>query len=102
MNATTLRQYSIQVIICSNIIDDQEEIMSYQISKYEAIKAVLKAEESDNIRLVNKMMQVIRRAARYEIKKNSYTGFYILSEQEKKYFENTACNLHIIAVEGKK
>lgn len=75
--------------------------MSYQISKYEAIRAVLKAEESDNIRLVNKMMHVIRRAARSEIKKNNYTGFYTLSEREKKYFENTVYNLHIIAVEGK-
>lgn len=87
--------------MCSNIIGGPEGIMSYQISKYEAIKAVLKAEESDNIRLVNKMMRVIRRAARYEIKKNSYTEFYILSEQEKKYFENTTYNSQIIATEGK-
>ena len=61
--------------------------MSYQISKYDAIKAVLQAEESDNIQLVNKMMQVIRRAARQEIKCNTYTKFYVLHESEKKYFE---------------
>lgn len=61
--------------------------MSYQISKYDAIKAVLKAEESQNNKLASKMMQVIRRAAREEIKCEIYTKVYIIDENEKKYFE---------------
>jgi len=61
--------------------------MSYQISKYDAIKAVLKAEESQSNKLASKMMQVIRRAAREEIKCEIYTKVYIIDENEKKYFE---------------
>lgn len=76
--------------------------MNYQISKYDAVKAVLKAEEANNIRLANKLMYVIRRAARHEIQQNSYDEFYILSEREKKYFENVVCSLQITVVDGKK
>lgn len=64
--------------------------MSYQISKYEAIKAVLKAEESQNNKLALKLMQVIRRAARQEIKCNIYAKVYIINESEKKYFERVS------------
>ncbi len=60
--------------------------MSYQISKYEAIKAVLKAEESRNNKRASRMMQIIRRAAREEIKRKIYTNVYIINENEKKYF----------------
>lgn len=65
--------------------------MSYQISKYEALKAVLKAEEMNKNKLAFKMMQAIRRAARQEIKCNVYTKVYIISEQEKKVFERVSC-----------
>lgn len=61
--------------------------MSYQISKYDAIKAVLKAEESQNNKLAAKIMQIIRRAAREEIKCEIYTKVYMINENEKKYFE---------------
>lgn len=62
-------------------------IMKYQISKYEAIKAVLKAEEEKNIKLVNQMMLIIRRAARKEIKQNKYKTYYTINDHDKKYFE---------------
>ena len=67
--------------------------MTYQISKYEAIKAVLKAEENQNDKLASKMMQAIRRAARQEIKCNIYTKFYVINENEKKYFEQVSVYL---------
>lgn len=76
--------------------------MSYQISKYEALKAVLKAEETNNNKLAYKMMQVIRRAARQEIKCNVYTKVYVISEQEKKLFERVSCNCIIVPVDDTK
>ena len=75
--------------------------MNYQISKYEAIKAVLNAEKCDNQKLAYKMMQVIRRAVRQEIESNSYTSFYIFNEQEKTIFENVSCTF-IVSVEKNK
>jgi len=65
--------------------------MCYKISKYEAIKAAFQAEKEDNDILARKRMNIICRAARDEIKKNIYTTVYILSEYEKKVFENSAC-----------
>ena len=65
--------------------------MSYQISKYVALKAVLSAEESNQKKLAAKMMQAIRRATRNEIKQNVYTKVYIINEEEKKYFERVSC-----------
>lgn len=70
--------------------------MSYQISKYEAIKAVLRAEENHNDKLAIKMMEVIRRAARREIKNNIYAKVYILNEKEKKHFERVSVFLQSI------
>jgi len=64
--------------------------MSYQISKYEAIKAVLRAEENHNDKLALKMMEVIRRATRREIRSNIYAKVYIINENEKKYFEKVS------------
>lgn len=64
--------------------------MSYQISKYEAIKAVLRAEENHNDKLALKMMEVIRRATRREISSNLYAKVYIINESEKKYFERVS------------
>lgn len=64
--------------------------MSYQISKYEAIKAVLKAEENNYNKLASKMMQAIRRAARQEINQNIYAKVYIIDENEKKYFDRVS------------
>lgn len=74
--------------------------MTYQISKYDAVKAALKAEEANNIRLANKLMYVIRRAARHEIQQKSYDEFYVLSEREKKYFENAVCGLQITVIDA--
>lgn len=68
--------------------------MSYQISKYEAIRAVLRAEESHNEKLALKMMDVIRRAAKREIKSNVYAKVYIINENEKKHFEKVSVSLH--------
>ena len=65
--------------------------MSYQISKYEALKAVLTAEETNQKKLAAKMMQAIRRATRNEIKQNVYTKIYIINEEEKKCFERVSC-----------
>jgi hypothetical protein len=65
--------------------------MCYKISKYEAIKAVLQAEEQENIILAHKRMNVIRRAVRDEIKKNIYSTVYCITENEKRAFENSAC-----------
>ena len=76
--------------------------MSYQVSKYEVIKAVLKAEKYDDKKLVCKMMQIIRRAVRDEIEHNSYTEFYVFSEQEKKIFENVSYSCAISAQKNNK
>ena len=70
--------------------------MSYQISKYEAIKAVLRAEENHNDKLALKLMEVIRRATRREIKSSIYAKVYILNENEKKYFERVSVFLQSI------
>lgn len=65
--------------------------MCYKISKYEAIKAVLQAEEQENTLLAQKRMNVIRRAVRDEIKKSIYSTVYCITEKEKRVFENSAC-----------
>ena len=49
--------------------------MSYTISKYDAIKAVLKVEKQKH-ELANELMMALRRAARYEITTNNYKTFY--------------------------
>ena len=61
--------------------------MYFKISKYDALKAVIKAEEIDNSKLVYNMMQAIRRATRKEIQQNLYRNYYIITERDKKYFE---------------
>lgn len=66
--------------------------MNYQISKYDAIKVVLKAEKSDNRKLVYDLMQIIRRAARQEIDNNTYNEYYILNENEIKIFNKFSNN----------
>lgn len=61
--------------------------MSYQISKYEAIKVALAIEERNNIKLMNQLMHTIRRATANEMKTNIYTQYYEINESEKKAFE---------------
>lgn len=63
--------------------------MSYVISKYDAIKAVLKAEKQKS-GLADELMTVVRRAARHEITTNDYNEFYIINEDEKKLFEKVS------------
>ena len=75
--------------------------MSYQISKYVALKAVLSAEEANEKKLAAKMMQAIRRATRSEIKQNVYTKVYIINEEEKKYFERGSCVCTVLPREDK-
>ena len=69
-----------------NILRRIEFFMSYTISKYDAIKALLKVEKQKH-ELANELMMAIRRAARYEITTNNYKTFYIINEEEKKLFE---------------
>ena len=61
--------------------------MSFQVLKYDAIKAILEAEESDNINLAYNMLQSILHATRREIKNNCYSKYYIISAHDKKHFK---------------
>lgn len=71
--------------------------MSIQISKYDAIKAVIRAEETDN-KLAYNMMQAIRRAMRKEMQNNEYNKYYIINEREGKYFKKFlyGCSIELI------
>lgn len=73
--------------------------MSYQISKYDAVKAALIAEKSCSNNVSEKIQQAIQRAANYEIQKKKYSKMYIITENEKKYFEKVACHCVISAVD---
>lgn len=72
--------------------------MYFKISKYDALKAVIKAEEIENSKLVYNMMRAIRRAARKEIDQNLYKSYYIINERDKKYFEKDICRCQIEAL----
>lgn len=76
--------------------------MSYQISKYDAIKAMLVAEEQNNNKLALKLMQAIRRATRKEIKQNKYTSIYIINENDKKNFEKVISDRFTVIIEKSK
>lgn len=67
-------------------------IMNYKISKYDAIKVVLKAEKSEDKKLIYNLMQIIRRAARQEIDDNIYNKYYVLNENEIKVFNKLSHN----------
>ena len=73
-------------------------MLYFRISKYDALKAVIKADEIENQKLVYNMMKAIRRAARREIKHNLYQNYYVIGEHEKKYFEKLnkkLCKKHL-------
>ena len=72
--------------------------MNYQISKYDAIKVVLKAEKSEDKKLIYNLMQIIRRAARQEIDDNIYNKYYVLNENEIKVFNKLSHNYLIQAL----
>ena len=69
--------------------------MTYQISKYDAIKVVLKAKDQQN-RLADDLLLAIRRAAKYEITTNNYNMYYIINEKEKKLFEDVSLNINLL------
>ena len=72
--------------------------MTYQVSKYDAIKAILKAKDQHN-RLADDLLVAVRRAARHEIKTNNYKGFYLIDEQEKMLFEKASVTIHLLLEE---
>lgn len=72
--------------------------MSYQISKYDAIKVALQAEESSSNKLARKVLRAIQRAASYEITSKNYSDVYIITENEKKYFERVSPKCIISAI----
>ena len=73
--------------------------MYIRISKYDAIKAILIAEEKNKDKLVYNMTNAIRRAMRKEIENNEYLEYYIIHEREKKYFLKTLINLNTEFIE---
>lgn len=72
--------------------------MNYQIYKYDAIKAALRAGENDNDNLSMELLRVIWRAANHEIKQKKYKPVYIITESEKKLFEKSSykCIIRVI------
>lgn len=69
--------------------------MTYQISKYDAIKVVLKAKDQQN-RLADDVLLAVRRAARHEITTNNYNMYYIINEKEKKLFEDVSLSINLL------
>lgn len=76
--------------------------MNYQISKYDAIKAVLKAEECSSDKLAAKVLQIIQRVTNCEIENKNYRNVYIITANEKKYFERISPKCIISAVKEEK
>lgn len=66
--------------------------MSFQISKYDAIRAALLAEESESRKIQNKLIKFIFDETRHEIKENIYLQYYTIDEKEKDLFEKIIKN----------
>lgn len=66
--------------------------MSFQISKYDAIRATLLAEESESRKIQNKLIKFIFDETRHEIKENIYLQYYTIDEKEKDLFEKIIKN----------
>ena len=75
--------------------------MSYQISKYDAIKIVLQAEECSSSKLAAKVLQIVQCATSNEIKRKKYSNVYIITENDKKYFEKVSpeCSISVFKEE---